>query len=328
MNSSVVSVLPDMPVREVARLMFEQRIGAVPVIEENGTLAGMIGEADLIGHGQERWWLKLAAEEVTAPALLEMLHPARPARDIMAAPPPALDPDTDIADIAGRLDQHGIERLPVVRNGRVIGMVSRGGLLRAVASSREPVKSEEPGMLGRVFASLDEKFQHHAQSEAPHPADTRNEAAERPATAEGFQQLAQESKREEMQHRQEMREAAEDRRQQETAELAERQLSEDKWDNLLNGARRAAESSQTEFLLLRFPSELCSDGGRAVNVPEPSWPETLRGEAAELYRRFEEELKPEGFDLAARVLGYIDGMPGDIGLFLTWGETPSEEAAG
>jgi hypothetical protein len=73
-------------------------------------------------------------------------------------------------------------------------------------------------------------------------------------------------------------------------------------------------------MLLRFPSQLCSDGGRAINVTEPDWPATLRGEAAEIYLRWERHLKPHGFHLTARVLEFPGGMPGDIGLFLSWGQ--------
>jgi hypothetical protein len=68
----------------------------------------------------------------------------------------------------------------------------------------------------------------------------------------------------------------------------------------------------------RFPSQLCSDRGRAINVSEPDWPATLCGEAAEIYLRWEHDLKPSGFHLAARVLDFPGGMPGDIGLFLVW----------
>ena len=68
-----------------------------------------------------------------------------------------------------------------------------------------------------------------------------------------------------------------------------------------------------------FPHELCSDGGRAINVAEPDWPSTLRGEAAETYLRFERDLKSKGFHLIAKVMSFPDGYIGDIGLFLHWG---------
>ena len=92
------------------------------------------------------------------------------------------------------------------------------------------------------------------------------------------------------------------------------------WSRLVHGAREAAERGETEFLLLRFPSQLCSDGGRAINAPDPDWPRTLRGEAAEMYLRWERELRPRGFHIVARVVEFPDGVPGDIGLFLVWGE--------
>jgi hypothetical protein len=72
--------------------------------------------------------------------------------------------------------------------------------------------------------------------------------------------------------------------------------------------------------LLQFPNELCTDGGRAIDVGEEGWPATLRGEAAELYLRWERELKRRGFHLIARIVEYPDGKPGDVGLFLSWGE--------
>jgi hypothetical protein len=73
-------------------------------------------------------------------------------------------------------------------------------------------------------------------------------------------------------------------------------------------------------MLLRFPSQLCSDGGRAINAPDPDRPATLRGEAAEIYLRWNRDLKPSGFHFTARVVDYPDGIPGDIGLFLVWGQ--------
>ena len=54
----------------------------------------------------------------------------------------------------------------------------------------------------------------------------------------------------------------------------------------MHNARQAAENGQKEFMLLGFASQLCSDGGRAINALEPNWPRTLRGEAAEIYMRW------------------------------------------
>ena len=88
---------------------------------------------------------------------------------------------------------------------------------------------------------------------------------------------------------------------------------------LIHLARAAAEHGEREFLLLRFPRGLCADNGRAINVGEADWPASLRGEAAELYLRWKQDLRPLGFGLTARILEFPDGMPGDAGLFLSWG---------
>jgi hypothetical protein len=88
---------------------------------------------------------------------------------------------------------------------------------------------------------------------------------------------------------------------------------------VLQRSREAAERGEREYLVLQFPAELCSDGGRAINVGEPGWPATLRGEAAETFLRYERTLKDRGFHMIARVLSFPNGYLGDIGLFLHWG---------
>lgn len=99
------------------------------------------------------------------------------------------------------------------------------------------------------------------------------------------------------------------------------QVSDADWDALLSTARKAAEQGDKQCLLLRFPSALCSDDSRAINnPPNPTWPQTLRGEAAEIYERWQTTLRPHGFDLSAQVLDFPGGKPGDVGLFLRWGE--------
>jgi hypothetical protein len=89
---------------------------------------------------------------------------------------------------------------------------------------------------------------------------------------------------------------------------------------MLHRARKAAMHGENRFMLLRFPSALCSDHGRAINISEEDWPSTLRGEAAEIYLRWEHDLKPQGFHLTAEILDFPGGMPGDVGLFLVWGK--------
>lgn len=142
MTEAVVSVKPDTPVREIARLLLEKGISAVPVVDNNGAPIGMVSEGDLIDRDQaarearREWWLELLAEgEPLSPDLLAWLHSQeRVARAIMSAPVITVSEATEVGEIARLLVDHRIKRVPVVRDGRVVGIVARGDLLRVLLS--------------------------------------------------------------------------------------------------------------------------------------------------------------------------------------------------
>ncbi|AHG46686.1 hypothetical protein RLEG12_27125 [Rhizobium leguminosarum bv. trifolii CB782] len=86
---------------------------------------------------------------------------------------------------------------------------------------------------------------------------------------------------------------------------------------------KAAADGKFEAMIYSFPSSFCSDSGRAINNFLPGWQNTLQGKAKELYDLFEEIGRPQGYGLKALVINFPGGIPGDIGLFLTW-EKPVE----
>lgn len=88
--------------------------------------------------------------------------------------------------------------------------------------------------------------------------------------------------------------------------------------NFMRRVRNTAEQGERNILVLRFPSDLCTDRGRAINNALPGWEDTLVGVPKQLVQVWEEHLKPLGFRLSAEVLDYPHGMPGDIGLFCRW----------
>jgi len=143
MSKPVVTVRPDTPTREIARLLLEKGISAVPVVDDNGAPIGMVSESDLIHPKRtkrEAWrqsWLEIFAEgEPLAPELLAWLQSQNDnAHAVMSAPAITVSEDTELREIAGVFVAHRIKRVPVVRNGRVTGIVARGDLLRAMASS-------------------------------------------------------------------------------------------------------------------------------------------------------------------------------------------------
>jgi hypothetical protein len=98
----------------------------------------------------------------------------------------------------------------------------------------------------------------------------------------------------------------------------QRQIHPDVKQRVSNAVRRAAEHGQSEFLILEFESDWCTDRGRAINNAEPDWPKTLTGFAKRAYDYFEKELKPLGYKARAEVLNFPGGMPGKIGFYLMW----------
>ena len=139
------------------------------------------------------------------------------------------------------------------------------------------------------------------------------------------------------------REAAEHlqrRKEEELAEFRQRlenfQLTDPIIQSGLDRIRRAFERGETELMIASFPSDFCTDGGRAVsnagappiNKPtgqeqaarteEPEWLGTLPAGVRQVHDYWRENLRPGGFQFAARIIDYPGGMPGNIGLFFIW----------
>jgi CBS domain-containing protein len=326
MTAAFVSVGPDMPVREIAQTLRDHGISAVPVVDAAGAASGMVSEGDLIARddaGREArrdWWLTLLAEGGTLDAdfVANLRAPERTARDVMASPLVTVGEDTEVGEVARLLTTHRIKRVPVLRDGRIVGIVSRADLVRALAEEEPKPAINGGGSFAGAFAGLDRRF-FHRQNFAEQPALPAASPDEGP-TISDFRGLVADHEHKKLDHEQELRRAAVEQRRARVAELIDRHISDENWRALLHQARQSAEQGEKEFMLMRFPSQLCSDGARAINISEAGWPDSLRGEAAELYLRWERDLKPHGFPLGARLLDFPSGMPGDVGLFLFWGQ--------
>jgi hypothetical protein len=80
----------------------------------------------------------------------------------------------------------------------------------------------------------------------------------------------------------------------------------------------AVNDGKFEAMVYSFPSELCTDRGRAINSGSADWPETLQGKAKEFYDRYQAFGKPGGYKLKAMIINFPGGIPGDVGFFLNW----------
>ena len=142
MTKDVVFVGPDSSTRTVAALLSARGISAVPVVDAAGSLVGMVSEGDLIGRkeidwrARRDWWLTLLAEgeELHPDFLASLRKPNRAVSNLMASPVITVTENTGLPEIARLLISHHIKRVPVVRDGRIVGIVSRADLVRAVAA--------------------------------------------------------------------------------------------------------------------------------------------------------------------------------------------------
>jgi len=103
-----------------------------------------------------------------------------------------------------------------------------------------------------------------------------------------------------------------------TQDFLHAHVSEDEIAMVNRLVMNAVKDGKMEAMVYSFPSDLCTDSGRAINNSDPRWPETLQGKAKELYDRYEGRAKPQGYRLKAMVINFPGGVPGDIGFFLNW----------
>jgi CBS domain-containing protein len=142
MVANVISVTPDVLVQDVAYILLSNRISAVPVIDDDGRLLGIVSEGDLMrraeaGTGRHRsWWLAMLTRTEVLAADYVREH-ARKITDVMTRNVVTATPDTSLQDIATLLEKNGIKRVPIVEGGKVVGIVSRANLLQALASARK-----------------------------------------------------------------------------------------------------------------------------------------------------------------------------------------------
>ena len=81
---------------------------------------------------------------------------------------------------------------------------------------------------------------------------------------------------------------------------------------------RAVRNRLTEVQVYRFPNQLCTDKGRAINQKEPGWEKTLTGVPKEIYELWRKYFRERGYKLRVQIIDFPGGMPGDIGMTLSW----------
>jgi len=138
MTTRIVSVTAGSTVSEVADVLALQGVSAVPVMED-GRMVGIVSEGDLVRRAEigtsarpRSWWLNLFRNSATLAAEYTRRHSTRIA-DVMTSEVETVREDTPLGEIAELLERKRIKRVPVMRSGRIVGIVSRANLVRALA---------------------------------------------------------------------------------------------------------------------------------------------------------------------------------------------------
>ncbi|CAA0107578.1 Inosine-5'-monophosphate dehydrogenase [Starkeya nomas] len=138
MTSPVITAKSTDLVVHVARQLLDNRISAVPIVDDGGEVVGIVSEGDLLRRaeaGTERrrsWWLEALLDDSTLAAEYVKAH-GRTAADVMRRPVVTAKPDTPLDEIASLMEEHRIKRIPIVEGGKLVGIVSRSNLIQAVA---------------------------------------------------------------------------------------------------------------------------------------------------------------------------------------------------
>ena len=146
MTHRVISVTPDVSVTEAANLMLQAKISGLPVVDYSGKLTGIITEGDFLRRAEmgttkrRPRWLEFFTSTGKLADKYVRSH-GRKVSEVMSLDPHAVTEDTSLGEAVELMDRHRIKRLPVLRDGKPVGMVSRANLMQALLNLARPDSS-------------------------------------------------------------------------------------------------------------------------------------------------------------------------------------------
>jgi CBS-domain-containing membrane protein len=147
MTAHVITVRENASVTEVAKLLAGRGISAVPVVDDDNRVIGMVSEGDLLHRAEtgteprRQWWLEMVAS--TNELAVDYIRSHSGAvKDVMTRDVISVNETTSVADIAILLETNRIKRVPVLHDGKLVGIVSRANLMRALAMTINEAPSD------------------------------------------------------------------------------------------------------------------------------------------------------------------------------------------
>ena len=327
MTSPVVTVGPDETARAAAEAMLRLHISGLPVVDVGGKPLGVVSESDFRfsdasarDRQRQAWVAILAGGQDIAEEYLEALErEGETVRQIMSSPALSVDQDASVAEVADLMNEHRVKRILVTRLGAVVGVITRADLLRFFAPEHKramPVTAEAFEILREDIRTALARLRPAAP---PPPESPPTPAPEGAVTAASLKEMVNAFERSKSKLHEDAQRHTQEKRDEQVRSMLAARYTDAEFAHLMAQARDAARRGETGLTALVFPAALCADGGRAINLPDPDWPASLRGKAADFFLRWDKELRPLGFALSARIANFPDGFPGDAELTLLWG---------
>ena len=163
MTHRVITISPDATILDAVRLMTKNRISGMPVVDESGKLVGVVSEADFL-HRPETgtvrkplsWFSVFFRPNESAQDYVRSHGTS--VREIMTPDPVTIEGDTPLDEVVHLMEAHNVKRLPVMQRGKLVGIVTRVNLMRALASLHRTIpKSRETDstIRERILADID-----------------------------------------------------------------------------------------------------------------------------------------------------------------------------
>lgn len=163
MTRQVITIGPDATVAEAAQRMLENRISGLPVCDGTGRLVGVISEGDLLRRAETgtvrraSWWLAMLAGHAPTQAADYTKSHGRTVRDTMSSSIISATEETPLEEVVRMMETNRIKRVPVLRDGKLVGIISRANLLHVLASIAPdvaPAADDDRTLRGRILEKL------------------------------------------------------------------------------------------------------------------------------------------------------------------------------
>jgi len=161
MTRAVVTVTPDSTILEAADIMLKHHVSGLPVVDAAGKLVGIVSEGDFIRRSEigtqrkrSRWLKFLMGTDATQ----YVREHGRKVSEVMTRDPLSIAEEATLEGIVNAMEANGIKRMPVMRDGKLVGIVSRANLLHAVASLAREIPdptADDDHIRSRIIQALE-----------------------------------------------------------------------------------------------------------------------------------------------------------------------------